>query len=73
VWTYVVYRPGLLGPHVDVAQARRTLPRFALGNAVYLACIGLSFVNAYIVVVLCGLTAIYYAFNQIRLPEPPVG
>lgn len=71
VWTYAVYHPNLLGPHVDVRKARRSLPRFAGGTLVYVACIGLAFVSAPLVVALCGLTAIYYAFNQIPLTGPP--
>lgn len=70
VWTYALYHPQLLAPHVDVAKARSSLPRFAGGTLVYVACIGLSFVSAMLVVVLCGLAAIYYAFNQIPLADP---
>jgi uncharacterized membrane protein len=50
-----------MGPHAGLAGLRR----FALGNVVYLATIGLSFVNATLTLAVHGLIAIYYCFDQL--------
>ena len=65
LWRYVLDRPELLEPNVDVQAARRFLPRFSLGIVVYAVLIGVSFLNA--VVALGGnfLVALYYAFDQL--------
>ncbi len=70
-FTYIARHPRLRRPefqHGDFfAQGRR----FPLGLAVYLACIPLAWVNAPLVVLLVGATAIYYAFDH--LPGPDEG
>jgi hypothetical protein len=53
---------------VDVAAARATRLRFALGSVVYPVLVGLSFVNAILTLTLHGVMAVYYAFNQLAVP-----
>jgi uncharacterized membrane protein len=62
---WALTHPHLLKPKVDAAGIRSALPRYSLGLLVYAASIGLAFVNAWLVVVLYALSAIYYAFNQL--------
>jgi uncharacterized membrane protein len=54
--------------HLRVAltpeQARRAMIRFGIGNLVYIAGIGIAFVNALASLALSGLIAIYYIFEQ---------
>jgi uncharacterized membrane protein len=62
---WVLWHPHLLKPKVDPARIRAALPRFSIGLFVYVASIGLAFVNAWLVVALYAISAIYYAFNQL--------
>jgi uncharacterized membrane protein len=54
-----------LPPSEVVRAARR---RFMLGLAVYAVALALSFVSAALALVLCGLMALYYAFDQASVP-----
>ena len=65
LWRYVLARPELLEPYVDVDAARRVLPRFSLGVGVYAVLIGVSFVNAVLALAVNFLVALYYAFDQL--------
>jgi hypothetical protein len=56
---------GRLPPPGVVGAARR---RFMLGLVVYGAALALSWVSAPLAVVLCGLMALYYAFDQASVP-----
>jgi uncharacterized membrane protein len=71
-------RESVLEPGLDVRLARRGLLRFGAGNIVYVALIGLSFLAPLAVLILQGLVAVYYAFDQIpadayRREELPEG
>ena len=56
---------GRLSPPGVVGAARR---RFMLGLVVYAAAFGLSWVSAPLALALCGLMALYYAFDQASVP-----
>jgi hypothetical protein len=47
------------------AAVRAAFRRFGIGGVVYLALIGLAFVNAIVTLALHGLVAIYYCFDQL--------
>jgi uncharacterized membrane protein len=54
--------------------ARRALIRFSIGNIAYLAAIGIAFVSATASLIVSGLVAIYYTFEQTpagQAPAPP--
>ena len=61
--------------HTKVAltpeQARRATIRFGIGNVVYIAAIGIAFVSAPASLVISGLVAIYYIFEQTPAREQP--
>jgi hypothetical protein len=46
------------------AAARRATIRFGIGNVGYIAAIGIAFVSAAASLVISGLVAIYYIFEQ---------
>jgi uncharacterized membrane protein len=78
LWLTVTRDAGLLHRHLDRAASRAALRRFGFGNIVYLATIGLSYVNAIVTLVVHGLIAAYYCVDQLRpLPArraaPPDG
>ena len=58
-------RGALLADEFDAQRARRGIFRFGAGNLVYLSLIGLSFVAPLAVLVLHGIAAVYYAFDQV--------
>jgi uncharacterized membrane protein len=58
---------GLLHPHLDAVQARRTLRRFGAGLLAYAGTIGLAFISAPLTLGVHFLLAVYYAFNQLRV------
>jgi uncharacterized membrane protein len=61
--------------HLQVAltpdQARRAMIRFGIGNLVYIAGIGIAFVNALASLALAGLIAVYYLFEQTPVRAQP--
>jgi uncharacterized membrane protein len=65
MYNYVLRRPELLEPEVDVEQARRNFPRFAVGSTVYLVLVGLSFINASVALIGTILVGIYYCFEHL--------
>jgi uncharacterized membrane protein len=69
LWVYAVSHPRLLISTVDLAKARATIPRFTAGSVVYAVSIGLAWVSPILVVALYAALAIYYAFNQILVPQ----
>ena len=69
MWKYVLNRPDLLEPEVDVAAAIKTFPRFALGSTIYLLLVGLSFINAVAGLIGTLAVAVYYCFEH--LPKSP--
>ena len=48
---------------------RSVIPRFGLGLVTYAVSIALAFVSAWLVVAIYGVTAVYYAFNQLPWME----
>jgi uncharacterized membrane protein len=60
VWLYAVSRHDLALEGISPVQARSAIPRFTIGNLVYLVGIGLSFVNPLVSLLLYGLVAVYY-------------
>jgi uncharacterized membrane protein len=67
-WWYVTRTGHLFDPDVDTAAARATRLRFALGSFIYPVLFGLSFLAALPTLLLHGLLAVYYAFNQLPVP-----
>ena len=48
--------------------ARRATIRFGIGNVAYLAAIGIAFLSATASLIVSGLVAIYYIFEQTPSP-----
>ncbi|WP_042401095.1 TMEM175 family protein [Streptacidiphilus carbonis] len=71
LWWWLTRTGHLFDARVDEVLARGTRARFALGTVVYPILVGLSFVNAVLTLALHGAIAIYYAFNQLRVPIKP--
>ena len=69
LWLTVTRDAGLLHQHLDPVANRAAVRRFSLGNIVYAGTIGLSYVNAVLTLVVHGLIAVYYCFDQLR-PRP---
>ena len=69
LWLAVTRDVGLLHEHVDPVASRAALRRFGVGNIVYLATIGLSFVNAIATLAVHGALALYYCFDQLATPR----
>jgi uncharacterized membrane protein len=68
-WRHAAYRPQLLAPGVDPVEAKASVPRFALGTPIYAVTVGLSFVNAYVVLILHLVLALAYLRGMINLGE----
>ena len=62
---WALTHPNLLQPEVGVRSLRSVMPRFGVGLITYAASIALAFVSAQLVVAIYGVTAVYYAFNQL--------
>jgi uncharacterized membrane protein len=71
LWGWLTRTGHLFDERVDVAAARRTRLRFALGSLVYPVLVALSFASAALTLALHGLVALYYAFNQLPVPVRP--
>jgi uncharacterized membrane protein len=72
---WALTHPNLLRPEVQVRTLRMVIPRFGLGLVTYAVSIALAFVSAPLVVAIYGITAVYYAFNQLPwiADEHPAG
>jgi uncharacterized membrane protein len=68
IWWYVTGSGHLLRPTVAIEAARTTRTRFNLGAVVYPATIGLALISPWAMLVVHGLLAVYYAFNQLAIP-----
>lgn len=62
---WALTHPQLLQAEVRVRNLRSVIPRFGLGLITYAVSIALAFVSAPLVVAIYGITAVYYAFNQL--------
>jgi uncharacterized membrane protein len=71
LFAWVTQTEGLLRrlPPVGVVRAARR--RFMAGLIVYAAAFALSWVSAPLALALCGLMALYYAFDQASVPAEP--
>jgi uncharacterized membrane protein len=70
LFTYVGRHPALLEANVDPKALRATIPRFTLiGLALYVATIVVAIFNAPACLVLHFVIALYYCFEQIRMPK----
>ncbi|MBV9486279.1 MAG: DUF1211 domain-containing protein [Frankiaceae bacterium] len=67
VWWHASSRNGaLLKVPMDDATVRQTRTQFGVGNLVYLATLGLSFLSAPLTLGFHAAVAIYYAFDPLR-------
>ena len=71
LWWWLTRTGHLFDSRVDEVAAKATRPRFALGSVIYPVLVGMSFVSAVLTLALHGLLALYYAFNQLRVPLRP--
>jgi uncharacterized membrane protein len=70
LWLVITRDARLLHEHVDPVTSRTALRRFGAGNVVYLATIGLAFVNAIATLAVHAALAIYYCFDQLPTTRP---
>jgi uncharacterized membrane protein len=62
IWLYAVGHHELALEGVEPALARSAVPRFAIGNLVYLLGIAVAFVSPLLSLFLYGVVAVYYVF-----------
>jgi uncharacterized membrane protein len=62
IWVYAVGHRELAVEGIQPALVRSAVPRFTIGNLVYLVGIGLAFVSPLLSLLLYGLVAVYYVF-----------
>jgi hypothetical protein len=55
----------LLHQNLDLVTSRAALRRFGFGGVIYLATVGLSFVNAVLTLAVHAALAVYYCFDQL--------
>ena len=65
LWLTITRRPERLRVPLDAATRRATLRRFGVGQVLYAAAIGLSFVSAVATLALHGALGIYYCYDQL--------
>ena len=68
LWWHLTRTGHLFDARVDVAAARATRARFALGSLGYPVTVGLAFVSAPLTLAAHGLLALYSGFNQVPVP-----
>ena len=66
LWLVITRDAGILQAHLDRVAERAAIRRFGLGNVVYLATVGLSFLNPIATLAVHGAIAVYYCFDQLR-------
>ena len=69
LWLAVTRDVGLLHEHLDPVAGRAALRRFGVGNVVYLATVGLSFISAIATLSVHAALALYYCFDQLATPR----
>jgi uncharacterized membrane protein len=73
----VLFWWGIRHEHMKIAftpeGARRATIRFAIGNLAYLAALGIAFLNATASLIVSGLVAVYYIFEQTPVQGTPEG
>ncbi|MFD5462840.1 TMEM175 family protein [Kitasatospora sp. NPDC127059] len=67
-WNYATRTGRCFDAWVDVPAARAARWRFEVGLVVYPLTVGLAFLSAPAALAVHGLLALYYAFNQVRVP-----
>jgi uncharacterized membrane protein len=68
LFAWVTHTDRLLGRLPPPAVVRAARRRFMLGLAIYAVALALSWVSAPLALALCGLMALYYAFDQASVP-----
>ena len=71
MYVYMTRDGRLLRPDVDLTAARASRLRFGAGGIVYLALVGVAFVNAYLTLACHFALAAYYVFNRLPVPLSP--
>jgi uncharacterized membrane protein len=72
LYTYVAWRPQLLGPGVDPVQVRKSIFRFsAVGIALYIGTMVVAAFSAPVCLVAHLAIGLYYCFSQIRSQVRP--
>ncbi|MFD7448307.1 TMEM175 family protein [Kitasatospora sp. NPDC059827] len=67
-WNHVTRTGRCFDEQVDVPAARAARWRFELGLVVYPLTVALAFLSAPAALAVHGLLAVYYGFNQVRVP-----
>jgi len=71
MYVYMTRDGRLLRPDVDLAAARASRLRFGGGGIVYLALVGVAFLNPYVTLACHFALAGYYVFNRLPVPLSP--
>ena len=69
LYAWITHTDRLLGQLPPPGVVRAARRRFMLGLVVYAAAFALSWVSAPLALALCGLMALYYAFDQASMPN----
>jgi uncharacterized membrane protein len=69
LWVTITRDAGILHEHLDPGASRVALRRFGFGTIIYLATVGLSFVNAVATLAVHAALAIYYCFDQLPIGQ----
>lgn len=67
-WNHATRTGHCFDARVDLAAARAARWRFEVGMVVYPLTVGLAFLSAPAALAVHGLLAVYYAFNQVKVP-----
>ena len=68
IWWWIIRQREMLHEPMDPGSVRTATIRFGIGLVIYLAIIGLAFVNAIATLVVHFIVALYYMFDQLRRP-----
>ena len=67
IWWHVL-RKHLVEHELTPAEQRPSLLRYSIGTVIYAACIGISFISGEVTLLIVFLLALYYGFEQLRMP-----